>query len=134
MTQKTKVFLFPDDRDETFSELHVTCGSHHADLMREIIAKTRLVRIGDLQKIADVLKIAGVLAQHENNRSTPLQRKAALDVRAVRWAESNGSVFTEAKFPVELPCKVEHQQLPVAFNVGREIAQHIADQHNACLA
>jgi hypothetical protein len=55
MTKKVPVFLFPDDRDETFSALHVTCEVRHEPVIREIIAKTRLVRITDLQKIADVL-------------------------------------------------------------------------------
>jgi hypothetical protein len=55
MTEKVQVFLFPDDKDETFSALHITCEARHEAVIREIIAKTRLVRITDLQKISDVL-------------------------------------------------------------------------------
>jgi hypothetical protein len=60
-------------------------------------------------------------------------KKMNVDIKTVRWAESNGSVFTEAKFPVQLSCKVEQLQLSIAFNVGRELARHIAAQHNASL-
>jgi hypothetical protein len=60
----------------------------------------------------------------------------AVDVKKVRWIAKGGSVFTEDAFPV----KVESQKKPIlvekaiAFNVGQELAEHIAFVHNARLA
>jgi len=56
-----------------------------------------------------------------------------VDKATVRWTEVDGSIFTEDRFPVALPFKVGHFRLAIAFNVGRDIARHIANTHNAAL-
>lgn len=58
----------------------------------------------------------------------------SIDVLRVRWAEVNGSVFTENKFTVRLESKVTEIQLAIAFNVGREAAKHIVRLHNTEVA
>jgi hypothetical protein len=60
--------------------------------------------------------------------------KSQVDKTTVRWAEVDGSIFTEDRFPVSLPFKVVNLQLAIAFNVGRELARHIVKAHNAGLA
>jgi hypothetical protein len=60
-------------------------------------------------------------------------RKSQVDKAIVRWTEVDGSIFTEDPFPVALPFKVGHFRLAIAFNVGRDLARHIADTHNAAL-
>jgi hypothetical protein len=57
--------------------------------------------------------------------------KKNVDKSTVRWVALDGSIFTEDHFEVTLPFKVVKLQLAVAFNVGREVARHIVDVHNA---
>jgi hypothetical protein len=61
-------------------------------------------------------------------------RNRQVDKATVRWTEVDGSIFTEDRFAVALPFKVGNFQLAIAFNVGRDLARHIADTHNAALA
>lgn len=56
-----------------------------------------------------------------------------IDVTRVRWKEVNGSIFTEGVYKKTLESKVVELPLSVAFNVGREVAQHIVQKHNASL-
>lgn len=56
-----------------------------------------------------------------------------IDVTRVRWKEVDGSIFTEAAYKKKLETKVVELPLSVAFNVGREVAQHIVQKHNASL-
>lgn len=54
----------------------------------------------------------------------------SVDVRKVRWAVKDGSIFTEAEYKVKLEFKFVQQQIAVAFNVGREVAEHVVRMHN----
>jgi hypothetical protein len=56
-----------------------------------------------------------------------------LDKTAVRWVAVDGSIFTEDRFEVSLPFKAVKLQQAIAFNVGRDMAQHIVKLHNAAL-
>ncbi len=58
-------------------------------------------------------------------------KQKSVDKTAVRWTAIDGSIFTEDRFEVTLPFKVVKFQLAVAFNVGRDVARHIAESHNA---
>lgn len=53
-----------------------------------------------------------------------------------RWIAVQGSVFTDRAFPGAGPTGnpfKEPVRAAVAFNVGDEVARHIADSHNATL-
>ena len=54
----------------------------------------------------------------------------SVDVRKVRWVVKDGSIFTEEEFKVKLEFKFIMTQVSVAFNVGREVAEHIVRLHN----
>jgi phosphotransferase system IIB component len=53
-----------------------------------------------------------------------------VDVRKVRWVVKDGSIFTEEEFKVKLEFKFIMTQVSVAFNVGREVAEHLVRLHN----
>lgn len=53
-----------------------------------------------------------------------------VDVRKVRWVAKDGSIFTEEEFKVKLEFKFIMTQVSVAFNVGREVAEHLVHLHN----
>jgi hypothetical protein len=53
-----------------------------------------------------------------------------VDVRKVRWVAKDGSIFTEEEFKVKLEFKFIMTQVSVAFNVGREVAEHLVRLHN----
>lgn len=57
----------------------------------------------------------------------------SVDVRKVRWVVKDGSIFTEAEYKVKLEFKFVNQQLGIAYNVGREVANHIVELHNTRL-
>ena len=54
----------------------------------------------------------------------------AVDLRKVRWVAKDGSIFTEEEFKVKLEFKFIMTQVSVAFNVGREVAEHLVRLHN----
>ena len=54
----------------------------------------------------------------------------SVDVRKVRWVVKDGSIFTEEEFKVKLEFKFIMTQVSVAFNVGREVAEHMVRLHN----
>ena len=56
-----------------------------------------------------------------------------VDVRKVRWVAKDGSIFTEAEYKVKLEFKFVNQQIGIAYNVGREVANHIVEVHNTRL-
>lgn len=49
-----------------------------------------------------------------------------------KWVAEEGSIFTEHKFKVKLDHVGGHmmQRGSIAFNVGKEIAEHIVQLHN----
>jgi hypothetical protein len=51
----TKIYLFPNDRAPEFKDIHFECESHLEQIMRQIVANTKLIRVSDLQSIADTL-------------------------------------------------------------------------------
>ena len=53
-----------------------------------------------------------------------------VNVRKVRWVAKDGSIFTEEEFKVKLEFKFIMTQVSVAFNVGREVAEHLVRLHN----
>ena len=55
------------------------------------------------------------------------------DVRKVRWVAKDGSIFTEEEFKVKLEFKFIMTQIGIAYNVGREVANHIVEVHNTRL-
>ena len=57
-------------------------------------------------------------------------KKRGVDVRKVRWVAKDGSIFTEEEFKVKLEFKFIMTQVSVAFNVGREVAEHLVRLHN----
>ena len=57
----------------------------------------------------------------------------AVDLRKVRWVVKDGSIFTEAEYKVKLEFKFIEIQLGVAYNLGKEVANHIVEVHNARL-
>jgi hypothetical protein len=57
-------------------------------------------------------------------------KKMGVDVRKVRWVAKDGSIFTEEEFKVKLEFKFIMTQVSVAFNVGREVAEHLVRLHN----
>lgn len=56
-----------------------------------------------------------------------------MDLRKVRWVAKNGSIFTEKEYKVKLEFKYVEQQIAVAYNVGKEVAEHIVEVHNTRL-
>ena len=56
-----------------------------------------------------------------------------VDVRKVRWVVKDGSIFTEEEFKVKLEFKFIMAQIGIAYNVGREVANHIVGVHNTRL-
>ena len=54
----------------------------------------------------------------------------SIDVRKVRWVVKDGSIFTEAEYKVKLEFKFINTQIGIAYNVGREVADHIVRMHN----
>ena len=57
----------------------------------------------------------------------------SVDVRKVRWTVKDGSIFTEAEYKVKLEFKFINTQIGIAYNVGREVANHIVEVHNTRL-
>ena len=57
----------------------------------------------------------------------------SVDVRKVRWVVKDSSIFTEAEYKVKLEFKFVNQQIGIAYNVGREVANHIVELHNTRL-
>lgn len=57
----------------------------------------------------------------------------SVDVRKVRWVVKDSSIFTEAEYKVKLEFKFVNQQIGIAYNVGREVANHIVEVHNTRL-
>ena len=56
-----------------------------------------------------------------------------MDLCKVRWVAKNGSIFTEKEYKVRLEFKFVEQQIAIAYNVGKVIAEHIVDLHNTRL-
>lgn len=54
----------------------------------------------------------------------------SIDTRKVRWTVKDGSIFTESEYKVKLEFKFVNIQIGVAYNVGREVADHIVRLHN----
>lgn len=54
----------------------------------------------------------------------------SIDVRKVRWVVKDGSIFTEAEYKVKLEFKFINTQIGIAYNIGREVADHIVRLHN----
>ena len=57
----------------------------------------------------------------------------SINVKKVRWVAKDGSIFTEEEFKVKMEFKFVQQQIGIAFNVGREVADHIVELHNTGL-
>ena len=57
----------------------------------------------------------------------------SVDVRKVRWTVKDSSIFTEEEYKVKLEFKFVNIQIAIAFNLGREVASHIVNLHNASL-
>jgi hypothetical protein len=53
-----------------------------------------------------------------------------------RWIAIEGSIFTEKAYRVVFPNNKErivHSCKSIAFNVGKEVAEHIVKLHNASI-
>jgi hypothetical protein len=60
MKTRVKIYLFPNDRSDDFKGIHFTCEAHLETIMRDIVKRTKLVRVSDFQAIADSLAVTTV--------------------------------------------------------------------------
>lgn len=56
-----------------------------------------------------------------------------MNVLKSKWVVVDGSIFTVDLYRAETVNKIDDQPKAIAFNVGREVAEHIVNLHNNTL-
>lgn len=47
--------MFPNDKEQKWKDITISCSPETVDVMKEIISKTSLIRQHDLQTIANII-------------------------------------------------------------------------------
>lgn len=70
---------------------------------------------------------------HRTLASKQIRNAAEVSLQDEIWVEVDGSIFTQARFEKRLEFQTVQVPLAVAYNLGKGVAQHVVQVHNASL-